>query len=119
MSGNEFEETRDLLRKSTTAPTPEGLESRVMLGIGEIMDNRAKARAFLPGLLKFTAIALMTIAVAQSFLPGATVKAIAMDAGRLTEHPGSGILWILQNTYFLIPLLGLYVFSKIYRIKAG
>lgn len=119
MSSNEHEGTRELLRKCKIVPTPVDLESRIMLGIGEIVDKRAKARAFFPGLLKLVAIVGMTFAVVQSFLPGSTIKTLATEAGRISEDPGTKILWVLQNTYFLVPLLGLYVFSKIGRLKAG
>ncbi|HXB08853.1 MAG TPA: hypothetical protein VNW04_17120 [Puia sp.] len=119
MLANEHEGTRNLLRKSVPAPTPAGLEDRVMFGIAAEMDKRAKSRAALSGLLKCVAIGLMAIAVAQSFFPGGTAKTLVAEAGKVTEEPSLKIMWLLHNTYFLAPLLGLYVFSKIYRLKAG
>lgn len=119
MLDNENEGTRSLLRKSTTAAAPAGLEDRIMLSIGGIVDKRAKNRAALSGLLKCVAIGLMVIAVGQAFIPGSTARAIVSEAGKMTEQPGVKVVWFLKNTYFLIPLLGLWLFGKIYRLKAA
>jgi hypothetical protein len=119
MLDNEHDGTRSLLRKSTTPVAPAGLEDRVMLSIGEVADKRAKTRAALSGLLKCVAIGLMAIAVGQAFIPGSTAGTIAAEAGRMTEQPGVKVVWFLKNTYFLIPLLGLWLFNKIYRLKAA
>lgn len=86
MLDNENEGTRSLLRKSTTAAAPAGLEDR---------------------------------AVGQAFIPGSTARAIVSEAGKMTEQPGVKVVWFLKNTYFLIPLLGLWLFGKIYRLKAA
>ncbi len=53
---NEFERTRNLLRKSTVSPTPAGLEDRVLLSIAEAVDKKAKKRAALSGFPSVTAI---------------------------------------------------------------
>lgn len=118
MLDNEHEGTRSLLRKSTTTPAPAGLEDRVMLSIAAEVDKRAKSRAALSGLLKCVAIGLVVIAIAQSFLPGGSAKTIVAEASKITEQPGVKVMWFLQNTYFLIPLLGVWLFTKIYRLKA-
>ena len=119
MMDKEHEATRDLLLKSTTAATPAGLEDRVLLSLAAEVDRRVKKRAALSGLLKYTAIGLLVIAIAQSLLPGGTAKTLAQSAEQLTENPGGKIVWLLKNTYFVVPLLALYIFSKIYRLKAG
>ena len=115
---NEFERTRDLLRKSTVPPTPAGLEDRVLLSIAEAVDKKAKKRATFSGFLRFTAIGLLLIAVVQSFFPRGSVKLLVQSLGQLTADPDEKLSWLLGNTYFLFPLLGLYLIAKIYKLKA-
>jgi hypothetical protein len=120
MISNEHEGTRNLLRRSTTTPVPAGLENQVLLRIAELADKKAKKRAALSGLLRYTSIGLVLIAVAQALLPGVRARTIvSATANQVTENAGEKIVWLLQNTYFLVPLLGFYVLTRLYRLKAG
>ncbi|SRR5258708_37615737 len=120
MIDNEHEGTRNLLRRSTTAPTPAGLENQVLLRIVELADKKAKKRAALSRLLRYTSIGLVLIAVVQALMPGVKVKTLVGAASsEVTVSMGEKIVWLLQNTYFLVPLLGFYVLTRLYRLKAG
>ena len=119
MLDKEQEGTRNLLRKSTIAGAPAGLEDRVLLKIAEIADEKAKMRANSAGLLKFIAIGLVLIAIGQSFFPGGSAKAVIATADQIVEHPGEKLGWLMENAYLLIPLFAVFVFSKLYRLKAG
>jgi hypothetical protein len=119
MSNNEHEGTRNLLRRSTVPHTPVGLEARVLIRIAEELDRKAKKRAVLSGLLQWTSIGLVAIAIGQAFLPGTRPGAVVTAAKQITENPGEKAVWLWQNTYFLIPLVAVYVFGKIYKWRVG
>jgi hypothetical protein len=119
MSNNEHEGTRNILRRSTVAPTPAGLEARVLIRIAEEMDKKAKKRAALFGLLKWTSIGLVAIAIGQALLPGTRAGAVVTAAKQISENPAENMSWLWQNSYFLIPLVAVYVFGKIYKMRAG
>ena len=114
---SEFEKTRDLLRKSIVPSSPAGLEERILLSIAHAADKRAKKKAAFSGFLRFAAIGLLLIAVGQSFLPGGTVKGLVRSVEQVGTKPGEKVSWLLQNTYFLFPLVGLFLITKIYKLK--
>jgi hypothetical protein len=118
MMDNEYERTRDLLRRSSIPPAPAGLEDRVLLRLAEAADKQAKKRAAWSGLLRFAAIGLLLIAIGQSFFPGGTARTVVQSVGQLTSNPGEKVSWLLENTFFLFPLVGLYLITKIYKLKA-
>ncbi|GGB05240.1 hypothetical protein [Puia dinghuensis] len=121
MMDQDHDKTREILRMSGRDAAPHGLELRVMDNIMAIANKRAKRRAALSGLLRFVAISLVVIAAAQSFFPGGSGKAVTVvpAVGQMTENLGAKIAGLLEYSYFFIPLIAVYVFRQIARIKAG
>ena len=118
MLDNEHQGTQGLLRKSSTPVPPAELQDRVMLSVLEIADKRAKKRAAFSGLLRLAAILLLLSAVGKACLPAtANNHLVSKAVQQITENPGGKIAWLLENTYLVIPLIVLYVFSLIVRIK--
>lgn len=115
----EYDGTREMLRKSASAGAPAELEGRIMQTILAIADKRAKRRVALSALLRFAAIVVLSILLAQICLPAGTVTRLITAVGKTAENSGEKLSWLLGNSYFLLPLVALFVFSKIYRIKVG
>ena len=119
MINNEHEGTRNLLRKSLPVTgAPAGLEVRVMESVLAIEEKKAKKRAALSGLLRFTSIGLVLIAIGQCFFPKNSTRTFVAAAGQATQNPAGKMSWLIHNVYFLIPLLVLFLVSKIVRLKA-
>lgn len=115
----EHEKTREMLLSSGSTDAPAELEGRIMQTILAIADKRAKRRVALSALLRFAAIVVLSILLAQICLPAGTVTRLITAVGKTAEDSGEKLSWLLENIYFLLPLVALFVFSKIYRIKAG
>jgi RNA polymerase sigma factor (sigma-70 family) len=90
-----------------------------MYSILTTADKRAKRRMILSALLRFFALALLLIALAQTFLPAGSGKNFVAAAERLTENPGQKISWLWDNVYFIFPLIALFVFSRIYGLRTA
>jgi hypothetical protein len=95
------------------------MEDRIMHAVLMMADKRAKSRLVLSAFLRFSAIALLLIAVIQTSLPAGTGKSFVAAVERLTEDPGQKISWLREHAYSFFPLMALFVFSRIYRLRAA
>jgi hypothetical protein len=50
-------------------------------------------------------------------VPGGTGKNLVTAAKTAVENPGRQVSWLAEYSYIFIPLIALYVVSRIYRLK--
>jgi hypothetical protein len=117
MTEKEHDGTREMLRRSASGTPPPALEDRIMHRVLMMADKRAKRRLILSALLRFFALALLLVALAQTFLPAGSGKNFVAAVERLPEYPGQKISWLRDNVYFLFPLIALFFFTRINRLR--